>query len=306
MKIKEPFHEGELQVQKKAGEEAIAQRNGVVIANEILRGGLPFIRQQPMVVLGSVDELGSVWASILTGDRGFMDADEHSLELNLTRVDKNPEDPFWTNIKTDRRLGVLVIDLGTRRRLRINGEVSAYDQEKIQLSVIESYPNCPKYIQRRHVLGTFPAKSSPPTKPQNGTSLTADQQRFITQADTFFIASLHPQRGIDASHRGGNPGFISILNEKKIRIPDYSGNSLFNTLGNLTSDPRAGLIFLDFDRGRTLQLVGHGEIQWDQEDSANKTGGTKRFWNFAIERWLELDLPRPLEWEFLDSSPFNP
>lgn len=125
-------------------------------------------------------------------------------------------------------------------------------------------------------------------------------------ADTLFVASAHPTRGVDTSHRGGNPGFVEILNDQSLRIPDYTGNSMFNTLGNLVVNPQAGLLFLDFDRNRTLQLTGQATIQWHLERSLDTTGGTYRYWDFAIEQWLETELPQLLHWEFLDYSPHNP
>ena len=125
-------------------------------------------------------------------------------------------------------------------------------------------------------------------------------------ADTFFVASAHPQFGIDASHRGGPQGFVNVLNEHTLRIPDYVGNSMFNTLGNFAANPKAGLLFLDFERGRTLQLIGRPEILWNQEDAEEESGGTRRFWLLQVERWYEMAVPATVRWEFLDYSPFNP
>jgi hypothetical protein len=111
---------------------------------------------------------------------------------------------------------------------------------------------------------------------------------------------------VDASHRGGNSGFVKIVDDQTLRIPDYQGNSMFNTLGNFTANPRAGLIFLDFESHRTLQLIGRPEILYDVEGSGEETGGTNRYWQFHIERWLEIDHAPQLVWEFLDASPYNP
>ena len=134
-----------------------------------------------------------------------------------------------------------------------------------------------------------------------------DRQRaWIAAADTLFVASAHPQQGADASHRGGRPGFVQIVADNNLRIPDYSGNSMFNTLGNFESYPRAGLAFLDFERGRLLQLTGRPVIRWDLDDPQQHTGGSGRFWDFEVDRWRESDLPCQLHWEFIDFSPFNP
>jgi predicted pyridoxine 5'-phosphate oxidase superfamily flavin-nucleotide-binding protein len=200
-------------------------------------------------------------------------------------------------------VGMLLIDLATRRRLRINGRITRSTPGQLRLDVDAAYPNCPKYIQRRHLTISGSKGSS---APRRGRSLEDDQLSLIRKADTFFVASAHPIRGVDASHRGGNPGFIRVLDNHKIRIPDYVGNSMFSTLGNFAENPRAGLLFFDIEGSRTLQLVGRPEIQWELDDPLHATGNTKRYWDLEIDRWLEMDLPYRLEWEFLDYSPHNP
>ena len=306
MRIESPYHQGELLVQQQAGEVEQGRRNGRAISNTIIRGALNFIKEQPFAVLGSVDAQNNVWASLLVGERGFMSADEHTVELDLKRAGQNPHDPFWVNIENNPRIGMLVIELSTRRRLRINGQVAHHGQDQIRIHVDEMYPNCPKYIQRRHIAGRETSPPSALARARAGTSLEALQRSLIATADTFFVASSHPTGGVDASHRGGPPGFIRVMNDSRIRVPDYVGNSMFNTLGNFAVNPRGGLVFLDFERNCTLQLIGRPEILWNREDPANQTGGTRRFWDFYIERWLELDLPKPVRWEFLDYSPHNP
>jgi len=309
METENAYHEGELLVQEIVGEVEAARQNGRVISNAILKGALKFIEQQPMIILGSIDDQQNIWASVLMGQPGFTTAvNQHTIELDLTQAICNWYDPFWTNIERHTQIGMLVIELATRRRLRINGHITRTAQERLQLDLAESYPNCPKYIQRRHpkILVKENLHYSHISKVRVGQLLEADQQAFIAAADTFFVASAHPTRGVDASHRGGNPGFIRILDDRTLRIPDYVGNSMFNTLGNFMVNPRAGLIFLDFERIRTLQLIGQPEILWNLDDPMHTTGGTQRYWNFKIEQWLETDLPYLLHWEFLDYSPHNP
>ena len=308
MLIENPFHEGELQVQKRAGELEEGARNGRVVADSIMKGALKFVAQQPMVILGSVDDEQDVWASVLFGPPGFVTApDERRVEFDLSRAGINEHDPFWKNIQHNSRIGALFIELATRRRLRINGTVARPTDGELELNVAECYPNCPKYIQRRHVhVDSANDAESAPRQLIEGESLGADQSALIAASDTFFVASVHPQRGVDASHRGGSPGFVEVVDERTLRIPDYAGNSMFNTLGNVTVDPRAGLVFLDFERNRTLQLTGRAEILWDREDTAGRTGGTQRFWTLQIDHWRESETHAGLRWEFLDYSPHNP
>jgi uncharacterized protein len=302
-----PYHEGEVAVQRRANEVSLAERNGAVIATTIMRGALAFLRQQPMAVLGSQDKEGRLWASLLFGNPGFLDPanDGRSLRILLGQADRQPADPLWRNIATNPQIGMLVIELGSRRRLRINGRASS-TADQVLLEVDEAYPNCPKYIQRRHVRRLASEGSFAAGDAQQGVALDPERTGLIRRADTFFVATRHPVRGTDASHRGGNPGFVKVLDESTLRIPDYRGNSMFNTLGNLVLNPNAGLVFPDFENRCVLQLTGTAEILWDHADAANESGGTGRFWDFHTEHWLETQLPDSMAWEFLDYSPYNP
>ena len=308
MRLESPFHEGELHAQQRVGEEIAAQQNGQIIGDTIVQNAIKFIEQQRMIVLGSVDAGQKVWASVLFGLPGFVKpVDPQAIAFDLTQAMINPHDPFWANIQAENQIGMLAIELASRRRWRINGAIAQKASDRLRLNVVESYPNCPKYIQRRQLVPNFDLTTAKQcSEAQFGQSLTPEQQRGIGSADTLFVASAHPTRGVDASHRGGNPGFVQILNARSLRIPDYAGNSMFNTLGNLVINPLAGLVFIDFDRSRTLQLTGKTTIQWHLDESTDSTGGTHRYWDFAIDQWLETDLPHLLHWEFLDYSPHNP
>lgn len=298
------YHAGELAVQQRAGSAEQAQRNGRVVGNSIIPGAIKFVKTQPFVVIGSVSQRRDVWASMLVGRTGFATAQPHTLEVDLSRVRRIEADPLWRNLVDDPRAGILAIDLGSRARLRINGRVEFPIDEQLVLHVDQAFPNCPQYIQRRIYRPDLDQKSE--TQSTAGTTLTDEQKQWISRADTLFVASEHPTGGLDASHRGGNPGFIQVLDSARIRIPDYSGNGMFNTLGNFAVNPRAGLLIPDFEEGRTLQLTGTAVVQWDRSDPQNETGGTGRFWEFMIERSIQIDRSLPGATEFLDYSPHNP
>ncbi len=297
------FHDGEQQVQERAGETFKAQRNGVVISGSLPRGAHSFIRQQSLAIAASIDADRHVWASLLIGRPGFLSVpNDQQVEIDL---DKNPtslHDPLWQNIGQDPKVGLLIIDLATRRRLRINGNV-LYRNGILRVGIKEAYPNCPKYIQRRS-----PIVREDRTEEQPGVacglSLESRHLQSIGSSDTLFVASQHPDRGLDASHRGGLPGFVRVIDDRTLRVPDYPGNGMFNTLGNFAVTSEAGLAFLDFEKGTSLQLTGQVEILWDQD--SQQTGGTGRSWEFRLDRWIETQSPHRIEWEFLDYSHFNP
>jgi hypothetical protein len=304
--VQNPFHEGELRVQRLVREESMAERNGTMIADRIMGGALPFLAQQSMVVFGSRDGQGRLWASMLFGSRGFMKSvDGRTVDFDLSQVAVQQHDPFWRNIEANPAVGMIAIELGSRRRIRINGEISRPAENTLQLTVREAFPNCPKYITRRTVKSV--AAGEPLQREMNsGTVLAPGQEHLLGRADVLFIATAHPTRGADASHRGGNPGFIEVLDGETLRIPDYAGNSMFNTFGNLVVDPAAGLVVPDFEHGRALLLTGRAEILFNGDDPIDATGGTHRFLVFHMEGWLQLTLPAAVKSEFIDYSPFNP
>ena len=228
------------------------------------------------------------------------------MTFDRTTMVHNPHDPFWDNITQHPEVGMLAIELASRRRLRVNGTITRASDDLLQLHVEESYPNCPKYIQRRQINTLGSGTDPSPLILERGGVLGSNQQALIIRADTFFVANAHPERGVDASHRGGNPGFVTVVDQDTLRIPDYPGNSMFNTLGNFAVNPRAGLIFLDFESHRTLQLIGRPEILYHVDDPTGETGGTKRYWQFHIDRWLEIGPVSQLAWSLLDYSPHNP
>ncbi len=299
------FHDGELAVQRRAGALSQGRNSGRMIADTIIPGAIKFVKKQPFVVTGSIDSDANLWASVVAGTTGFMVAEPRSLEIDLTQTLRVDGDPLWENLGNHPRIGILVIDLRSRARLRVNGRVE-FAQNSLKVDVEQAYPNCPQYIQRRNYRPVIDHQNNSTPITTTGTSLSDDQQSWVAGADTMFVASEHPTGGVDASHRGGNPGFVQIVSPTRLRIPDYAGNGMFNTLGNLAANPRAGLVIPDFENNRTLQLTGRAEILWDIDDPNNETGGTRRYWDFEIQRWQQIEDSLPGSTEFLDYSPHNP
>ncbi len=303
----EIFHSGELKIQEITGEREGAKMNRGVISNTVFPGAVHFIEKQPLVVVSSKDDHGQVWASVLVGEPGLSSVpDTKTLLINLPHLRSTREDIFFENITRNPEVGTLFIEPATRRRYRINGRAGSIP-DGIGIQVQEAYPNCPKYIQRRVV--TFPE-----TEKQKGllitmgVSLGEDERKWIGSADTFFVGSSSEDGRMDVSHRGGNPGFIQFLEDGSLKIPDYSGNSLYNTLGNFHQNPNGGLTFLDYNSGACLQLTGRVTFLFDQQrpEDMERTTGTGRYWLFKIEKWQRIDNHHHATWEFSEYSPFNP
>lgn len=302
----DPFHPGERAIQAEAGVRDLALLNGRAIADQIPAAALPFVSRQNSCVLGACAPGGDLWASVLVGPPGFAraGADRRTLDLQLhDGLGVLHRIPPFAGMRDGDHLGALFIELATRRRLRVNGRLVRFSHEAVSLRIDQAHALCPKYIQRRRWDVTAGGIATPEIR--EGEGIDPGLAAWIRGSDTFFVASADPDGVADVSHRGGNPGFVR-LQDGILRIPDYPGNSLFNTLGNFLLNPRAGLVFLDFRTPRQLQITGDVRLDLRAGEQAKETGGTGRWWEFTPRRWIVSPLPHSGAWELLESSPFNP
>lgn len=296
------YHTGELAIQARAGVQAEAQGLRKGISTIVKPAAQDFLRNQQLAIASTIDSNEQVWASLLTGEPGFIQVvSDQLVQIHATLI---LGEPLEKNLNDQPEFGLLAIDLATRRRLRLNGQAEMQPDGMIQLQTQQVYFNCPKYIQMRHV-ETHLLPTDAASQVQSTETLTPAQQNWIAQADTFFIASFHPESGADASHRGGFPGFVRVVNSHQLVFPDYAGNNMFNTLGNLAVNPRSGLLFIDFERGHTLQLTGRAEIIWDADRTAEFVGA-ERLVAFEIDRVLAIANANSRHWQFVEYSPANP
>ena len=225
----------------------------------------------PMLVIGSLDADDRPWASVVVAQPGFIE----SPDARTLRVRSAPAagDPLAANLAPGAPIALLGIDLATRRRNRANGRVAAVDGGGFDVRVEQSFGNCPQYINaRRPIIAADRGRVSHDLQPE-GAALSPRAAELVAHSDTFFIATAgvnartgNARDGCDVSHRGGNPGFVRVAAEEGASVlywPDFRGNFMFNTLGNLDVNPRAGLLFMDFDSGEALQLTGKAEVIWD-------------------------------------------
>ncbi|MFC3885656.1 pyridoxamine 5'-phosphate oxidase family protein [Bacillus songklensis] len=297
------YHSGEMEVQRLAGVQHMAAQTGKSIRDFIPPVAGEFLQQQTMLIAGSTDPYNQVWTSILTGAPGFIIVkDQQTVEIHSS-LDK--ADPLFKNLKTHEQIGILAIDFQTRKRMRINGKARIAD-DVIQVKTEQVYSNCPKYIQARTPVPLLRNKNPDLTQEATHTNILSNTQKsWIRLADTFFIATSGPDYRTDASHRGGYPGFIKVISNTSLIFPDYFGNAMFNTLGNIYSNPQTSLLFIDFNNGSTLQLIGKSTILWDEHNLA-KSPGAERLIQFEIEQIIEKMNHLPFHQNFSEYSPFNP
>lgn len=301
-----PFHAGELAMQARIGAQARMDKQG----RRVIREYLPdqhrqFYTQLPYVIAGTVDAMGNPWASILVGKPGFVSSP--SDRTLLIAAQPLYGDPLRTTLADGIDIGFLGIELHTRRRNRINGVVQATAADSFEVRVGQSFGNCPQYIQAR----MFQLEEYDPTAPkpiQEIEVLGTAERNLITQADTFFIATAYQAEsagaasGVDVSHRGGKPGFVRIDDNHTLTTPDFSGNSHFNTFGNLELNPRAGLLFVDFAQGNLLYLTGIAKVIWEG-DEISIYEGAERLLRFYLSRGYRVEGSLPLRWSAPEFSP---
>jgi predicted pyridoxine 5'-phosphate oxidase superfamily flavin-nucleotide-binding protein len=296
------YHAGELSVQRQAGVEAQARRIGQGIKSTMPTAAQAFLQQQPMVLVGSIAAGGQVWASLLTGAPGFlMPVNERTLRIAATPVFG---DPLRANLHDHAAVGLLAVDLASRRRMRLNGQIECLSDGSFVIRAHQVYANCLKYIQARtlEMIGT---RMRGPGSIRRGDRLTPAQQAWIAHSDTLFIASAHPDGGADVSHRGGNPGFVRVVDACTLIVPDYAGNTMFQTLGNLQAKPQVGLLLIDFTGGATLQMSGTARIIWDAQRVA-EFAGAERLLEVTVAEAVEIADAHPFRSHTIDYSPFNP
>lgn len=295
-----PWHAGEKTLQEKVG---VAERMEA-FGQKVIRDYMPdqhrsFYHQLPFMVAASVDVLGRPWATLLEGPEGFVSSpDPRVLTIDTTLP---ADDPATPGLVAGQAVGLLGIELHSRRRNRINGQIRQAVEGQLEVRVEQSFGNCPQYIQLRD----YTRVAKPAQARVDATTLDATTVSMIQAADTFFVASYveqgDDQRAVDVSHRGGRPGFVKVEGNRLI-IPDYAGNLHFNTLGNLLVNPRAGLLFIDFSNGNVLQLCGRAEVLLDSP-AIQDFEGAERLWTLEVEQAVWRPAAVSLRWAFKEYAP---
>ena len=303
-----PFHVGEIALQQAAG----AQEHVMSYAPKFVRHYLPeqhrqFYPELPFLVVAARDETGAMWSTILEktaasntnnddkNDAKFITSpDDRTLHIQTQPVPGDAlHNAFSPQTQTD--LGILGIQLETKRRNRVNGRAVADANGGLVFTVDQSFGNCPQYIKARvnwYKAAATSTNKIPSTKSKlsfDAKQLTTRQIQWIQSAETVFTASGYRgtgedvRFGNDASHRGGSPGFMSVdvgnHNHKNggqqqqhvISWTEYPGNNHFNTLGNILMDPRVGISIPNFETGGLLQVSGTATVEMGKlEDGGRK------------------------------------
>ncbi|PVB61018.1 pyridoxamine 5'-phosphate oxidase family protein [Labrenzia sp. 011] len=292
-----PFHEGEQILQHRMGARGVEDWAGKAIRSYMPDQHRRFFAGLPFLVVSARDAAGRPWATLLEGEDGFVSSPEDTLlDIRSGPVSGDALEGAFTG---NADIGILGIELATRRRNRANGRVRSARAGAFTVAIDQSFGNCPQYIRERT---WWRGPAEPVAAVARTRELTVAQMSWIGRADTFFIASgfrgagVNPAYGMDVSHRGGERGFVDVADDRTIRFPDYAGNRFYNTLGNVAIDPRAGLLFVDFSTGSLLQLTGRAGISRSPEE-LRQFAGAQQIVTFEIGEVVELASALRLRWQ---------
>ncbi len=274
-----PFHAGEWKAQEAAGVRTQADRLTAMFRDALPPAAIEFLGGERMVVATTLDPEGRPHPSLMLGPDLLHANDPQRLVLSVPPV---WQERLARHLDHPAPIGLLVVDAATRRRMRVNGRAVMHAKGRVAIDTEAVYSNCPRHIRPRRPMSRPVSEAAP--KIETLAALGSEHQTWAAEADTFFLASHHARAGADASHRGGDPGVLQ-LDGDVLSFPDYAGNNLYNTLGNLLEDPRIGVAIPDFERGRILEIAGRARIAWQDDAGAPDTPKIK-----VIKARVEVDI----------------
>ncbi|MGH1419043.1 MAG: pyridoxamine 5'-phosphate oxidase family protein [Hyphomicrobiaceae bacterium] len=297
-----PFHAGELEAQERAGVGDVASWAAGVIRGQMPEQHRAFHTSLPFLVLSARDQADWPWVTIVEGPEQFVRSPDPKTLTIASELQS--DDPLAEAFRSGTDIGLLGIELATRRRNRLSGVLHREDDHYV-IDIRQTFGNCPQYIREREW------RRVPRTNTQVAqTSQTLNEHQIarIKLADTMFIGTGYnarddrPSNGYDASHRGGEPGFVLVKNKDHLQIPDYSGNNFFNTIGNILENPQVGLLFVDFETGGLLHITGQAEIDWEANNAQDPQ--TRRIIDVKIDQVIDRPNALSLRWQ-TESSPIR-
>ena len=301
------FHDGELVIQTESGvNQRVHKMGNAFIRNRIIDQHKEFYESLPYTFIALQDDKGRPWVSLSQGAPGFIASpDDKTLNISEKIIGLNE-----LSLQTDqgKPIGMVGLDLSTRRRNRLNGNIKHYEEHgELSIAVTHSFGNCPKYVQQRNY--TPSSNNELNLSPYNSeaerfTELNQDDINLIKQADTLFIASAKEKGGdLDANHRGGKPGFVHVDNQTQLWFNDYPGNNFFQTFGNIHKYPTIGLLFIDFQSGDLLLMSGQASLEKMGKVSEDDRFLPRRL-KFTLELGVRLKQAVTGSWSFVEMSPF--
>lgn len=254
-------------------------------------GAAFLVQRSPLMALGTKDEEGRPWATVWGGEPGFAaPASQSTVDIKTlvdSRYDPVAESLLRGSANEDsvsaesagQLVAGLAIDLEARKRVKLHGRkiAGSLDADShelgqdcqgqsergmahLSLFIQGCLGNCPKYLNMKKIIPALPDPKLISDTPH----LPPAAVELLNRADCMFVASTHGTEDMDTNFRGGPPGFVRLMSNgpsgSVLVYPEYSGNRLYQTLGNFQMTPLAGYVFPDFDTGNALYVTGTPEI----------------------------------------------
>lgn len=295
------------------------------------------VAASPLVAFGTLDDDGMPWTTVWGGEAGFatplengvlavqsvVDAEDDPVAKSLfgTHAEGRLNDEPYHITREEleggggRVMAGLSIDLATRDRVKLGGRLVASkvdltaeeDVARVQMAMLveESLGNCPKYLNKKNIYPHIPF----PRLISDTLPLPPEAMGLLDKADLFFLSSTDGH-SMDTNHRGGPPGFLRVIsnnaeNGTQLIYPEYSGNRLYQTLGNMHERPLAGICVPDFATGDVLYLTGETKILVG-DDAARLLPHTKLAVKIHVTAARFVRDGLPFRGEVVDYSPYNP
>ncbi|OCT48502.1 oxidoreductase, FAD-binding family protein [Cladophialophora carrionii] len=288
-----PWHEGEVAIHKRTRVSGYDNPTTPFLAPRYGN----WIQRYPLMAIGTLDDDDRPWCTVWGSDQlpiaqpvaqsvmGVRTTVDASFDPVVQAIYQGKDDGEVIRAEGKARLMAgLSIHLEERSRVKLAGQVIAgaltanelngarpdftddvkhgkSGELQLVVKIDQSLGNCPKYLNKKHIVAHTPE----PRLVSSSTHLSQKAIDLIHNADLFFIASAHKHEDMDCNHRGGPPGFIRVTQpdnpdeSSTIVWPEYSGNNLYQTLGNLEATPHAGLVIPDFETGDVLYVTGDTE-----------------------------------------------
>ncbi|EME48939.1 hypothetical protein DOTSEDRAFT_19432 [Dothistroma septosporum NZE10] len=287
----------------------------------------------PLIAIGTLDKQGRPWTTLWGGRKGLSQPLGGGIVGIKTPV-TGQHDPVVEELFGKEATGAVVreegkgrmvsgltIDLETRKRTKMFGrmiagalmkkddEVTGTEESSVEaqlvLKIEQSLGNCPKYLNKKQIA----MATANPKLEHESKRLSKDAAALLGKADMFFVSSAQHDQDMDTNHRGGPPGFLRLASNEEpgavLCWPEYSGNRLYQTLGNLQVNPVAGLCVPDFETGDMLYVTGTTETLFGKNAAACLPRSNLCVKLTLIDaRFVRQALP--FRGVLGDSSPYNP
>lgn len=247
------YHEGECFIQELMG----VRQSSESLSSMIHKTPPPIAKEFLQNLRFAVITLGAdvLHSAVVYGFESFIElVSDNELLIDLEKSTYLPAELLKHE---SLQVGFLGLEFESKRRIRVNGK-GFVKKNKLHLYIDELYSNCPKFIHKRRMLSSVRFSEEP--KRCKEESLSYEAQSIIKNANTFFLGTSHKTRGADVSHKGGERGFLRVLSPTELEFDDFAGNNMYNSLGNIHTNPYVSLLVIDFFDREVLHIQAKASI----------------------------------------------